>query len=125
MELSSDQLDRGKNLYEATLECDPTHRADFLQQNSTDDAASQDVRRQLTEHENVKSFLSTVPFIDYRRLVSQPEERFAPGEVLAERFPIVGPVQEPAISYLASYVETFPYDASMPELPPVHGTSRC
>jgi hypothetical protein len=78
MEMSSDQLDRVKNLYEAALECDPTHRADFLRQNSTDDAASEDVRRQLTEHENVQSCLSTVPFIDYRRPVSQPKERFAP-----------------------------------------------
>lgn len=90
MEMSSDQLDRVKNLYEAALECDPTHRADFLQQNSTDDTGSEDVRRQLTEHENVQSFLSTVPLIDYRRPVSQPKERFAPGEVLAERFRIVG-----------------------------------
>jgi hypothetical protein len=93
MEMSSDQLDRVGNLYEAPLECDPTHCADFLQQNSTDDAANEDVRRQLrqlTEHENARSFLAMVPFIDYRRPVSQPKKRFAPGEVLAERFRIVG-----------------------------------
>ena len=90
MEMSSDRLDRVTNLYEAALECDPTHRADFLPQDSTDAAASEDVRRQLTEHENVQSFLSTVPFIDYRRPVSQSKDRFAPGEVLAERFRIVG-----------------------------------
>ena len=90
MGTSSDQLDRVKDLYEAALECDPTHRADSLQRNSTDDAASEEVRRQLTEHENVGSFLSTVPFIDYRQPVNQPKKRFAPGEVLAERFRIVG-----------------------------------
>ncbi len=45
MEMASDQLDRVKNLYETALECDPTHRADFLQQNSTDYAPSEDVRR--------------------------------------------------------------------------------
>ena len=43
MEMSSDQLDRVKNLYEMALECDPTHRADFLPQDCTDAAASEDV----------------------------------------------------------------------------------
>jgi serine/threonine protein kinase len=90
MGMSSDQCVRVKDLYEAALRYDPTHGADFLQRNSMDDPGSEEVRRQLTGQENAASFLSTVPFIDYRQPVNQPKKRFAPGEVLAERFRIVG-----------------------------------
>lgn len=89
MGMSSHQRDCVKDLHEAALECDTTHRADFLQRNNTDDVASEKARRQLTEHENVASFLSTVPFIDDLPPVSQTKKQFAPGEVLAERFRIV------------------------------------
>jgi serine/threonine protein kinase len=88
MVMSIDQLDRVKNLYEAALQCDPAHREDFLQRNNTDDAVSEEVRRLLAEHENVGFSMPTV--IDYRVPVNQPGKRFAPGEVLAERFRIVG-----------------------------------
>jgi eukaryotic-like serine/threonine-protein kinase len=90
MGMSLDQRDRVKNLYEAALKCNPAHRADFLRRNSTDDAVSEEVWRLLAEHENVGSFLSMPTVIDYRVPVNQPGKRFAPGEVLAERFRIVG-----------------------------------
>ena len=90
MGMSLDRWDRVKNLYEAALKCNPVHRAEFLQRNSTDDAVSEDVRRLLEEHESAGSFLSMPTVLDYRLPVNQPEKRFAPGEVLAERFRIVG-----------------------------------
>src|SRR4030095_1425489 len=89
MEMSADQWGRAKDLYEGALECDPTYRADLPQRNGTDDTASEEVGRQLSEHENIESFLSTVPFINLRRPVNTPGKRFAPGEVLAERFRII------------------------------------
>jgi serine/threonine protein kinase len=90
MGMSLDQRYRVKILYEAALKCNSAHRADFLQWNSTDDAVNEEVRRLLAEHENVGRFLSMPTVIDYRVPVNQPEKRFAPGEVLAERFRIVG-----------------------------------
>src|SRR5438270_13608741 len=90
MGMSLDQWDRAKNLYEVALKSNPAYRADFLRRNSTDDAVSEEVRRLLAEHENIESFLSMPTVIDYRVPVNQPGKRFAPGEVLAERFRIVG-----------------------------------
>ena len=88
MARSADQWGRAKDRYEGALECDPKYRLAPPQRNGTDDTASEEVRRQLWEHE--ESSLSTVPFIDFRRPVNAPGNRFAPGEVLAERFRIVG-----------------------------------
>jgi eukaryotic-like serine/threonine-protein kinase len=90
MGMSSDQWGRAKDLYESALECNPTYRADLLERNGTDDTASEEVRRQPSEHENVGSSRSTVPSMDFRRAVSPLGNRFTPGEVLAERFRIVG-----------------------------------
>jgi serine/threonine protein kinase len=90
MEMSADQWGRAKDLYEGALECAPTYRADLPQRNGTDDTASEEVRRQPSEPESAGSSLSTVPFMDFRRPVNPPGNRFAPGEVLAERFRIVG-----------------------------------
>src|SRR5438552_12112993 len=90
MGMSLDQRDRAKNLYEAALKCNAAHRADFFQRNSMDAAVREEVRRLLAERENVGSFLSMPTVIDYRLPVNQPGKRFAPGEVLAERFRIVG-----------------------------------
>lgn len=89
MGISPEQWDHVKDLYEAALECDPTQRADFLRQNSADDLVSKEVQRLLVEHDNVGSFLSTPPFVDRWLPAIQPEKRFAPEEVLAERFRIV------------------------------------
>jgi eukaryotic-like serine/threonine-protein kinase len=90
MVMSLDRWDRAKNLYEAALKCNPAHRVEFLQRNSTDDAVSEEVRRLLAEQENAGSFLSMPTVLDYRLPVNQPGKRFVPGEVLAERFRIVG-----------------------------------
>lgn len=90
MGMSPEQWDRVKDLYEAALECDPTQRADFLQRNTTDEVVRKEALRLLAEHDNVGSFLSTPPFVDYELPAEQPEKRFVPGELLAERFRIVG-----------------------------------
>jgi serine/threonine-protein kinase len=88
MDISPDQWQQVKDLYEAALECSPAQRADFLAKNSSDEVVSKEVLRLLAEEDHVGEFLSTPPFVDYR-LPEQPEKRFAPGEVLAERFRIV------------------------------------
>ena len=90
MGMSPEQWDLVKDLYEAALECDSTQLADFLQRNTTDEIVRTEVRRLLAEHDNAGSFLSTAPLVDYLLPPQQPENRFVPGEVLAERFRIVG-----------------------------------
>src|SRR6266852_3011046 len=90
MGISPEQWDRVKDLYESALECDPTQRADFLRRNSADEVVRKEVQRLLAEHDDVGSFLSTAPFVDHWLPAKQPEQRFGPGEVLAERFRILG-----------------------------------
>jgi eukaryotic-like serine/threonine-protein kinase len=89
MEMSPEQWGQVKDLYEAALEHDASQRAAFLQRNGTDEVIRKEVLRLLEEHDNVGSFLSTPPFVDHRVPTLQPEARFAPGEVLAERFRII------------------------------------
>ena len=89
MEMSPNQWDRIKELYEAALECNPTQRAAFVQRNAEDEIVQQEVCRLLAEHDNLDSFLSTPPFIDRRLKPTYSLERLAPGEVLGGRFRIV------------------------------------
>ena len=89
MRLSPEQWNLVKDLYEAALECDSSKLADFLHRNTADELVKTEVRRLLAEHNNVGSFLSTPAFADYQILPHQAKKRFAPGEVLAERFRII------------------------------------
>lgn len=89
MGISREEWGRVKELYEAALECDASLRADFLQRNTTDAVVREEVVRLLGEHAQVGSFLSIPPFVDYPLLPDHSEKRFAPGEVLADRFRIV------------------------------------
>jgi len=88
MEMSPEQWELVKDLYEAALECDPTKRAEFVQQNTSDEVVRAEAMRLLAAHPNVGSFLSTPPFADDRFPAEQPVKRFATGEILAERFRI-------------------------------------
>ena len=90
MMMSPEQWNRVKELYEEALECDPPLRAHLVQRNTTDDIIRAEVLRLLTEHDRVGSFLSTPPFVDLRDSPEESENRFTPGEVLADRFRIVG-----------------------------------
>jgi eukaryotic-like serine/threonine-protein kinase len=90
MPMSPEQWDRVKVLYEASLDCDPTQRAGFLQRKTADEVVRAEVLRLLAEHDSLGSFLSTPPFVDDRPLPEPLVRRFAPGEVLSERFRIVG-----------------------------------
>ena len=89
MGISPEQWNLVKDLYEVALECDSTQLADFLQRNTNDEVVRTEVRRLLAEHDHVGSFLSAAPLADYQLPPQQPEKRFVPGEVLAERFRIV------------------------------------
>jgi serine/threonine protein kinase/cephalosporin-C deacetylase-like acetyl esterase len=89
MGMLREQWDRVKDLYEEALECDSAQRADFVQRNTTDEVVRAEVRRLLAGHDKAGSFLSTPPVADYQLPRQQPGSRFAPGEVLAERFRIV------------------------------------
>jgi serine/threonine protein kinase/tetratricopeptide (TPR) repeat protein len=88
MEMSPEQWDKVKELYESALECSPTQRADFLQRISADELVRQEVQRLLAGHEEATSFLSVPPYANYPLVTNQPETRFARGEVLAGRFRI-------------------------------------
>lgn len=90
MAMSPEQWERVKDLYEAALECNLSQRAAFLQRNSADEVVRVEVRRLLAEHDDLGSFLSTPPFVDYRLSCERPEKRFAVGDVLAQRFRIIG-----------------------------------
>ena len=89
MHMHPEQWDRVKELYEKALERDPTQRADFVQRMSTDVVVRTEVLRLLSEHDNVGSFLSTPPLVDYGLPAAQVEKQFAPGEVLAGRFRVI------------------------------------
>jgi len=86
--MSPEQWERVKNLYGAALECSPTQRTAFLQQNEQDEVVREEVRRLLAENDGLGSFFSTPPFID-RRLNRSHSEQFTSGEMLAGRFRIV------------------------------------
>src|SRR6266480_2816981 len=88
MGMSPEQWERVKNLYGAALECSPTQRTAFLQQNEQDEVVREEVRRLLAENDGLGSFFSTPPFID-RRLNRSHSEQFTSGEMLAGRFRIV------------------------------------
>jgi eukaryotic-like serine/threonine-protein kinase len=89
MEISPEQWDRVKELYEAALECSPSQRTAFLRKNAEDKIVCEEVKRLLSERENLDSFLSTPAFIDRRPNPMCSPERLASGEVLAGRFRIV------------------------------------
>ena len=89
MEMSPKQWDRVKELYEAVLERSPAQRVTFLQQNEKDETVRGEVRRLLAEQDSMGSFLSKSPFADFR-LAAAGEKRIASGELLAERFRILG-----------------------------------
>lgn len=90
MGMSPEQWELAKDLYEAALECDSAQRADFLQRTTADEFVREEVRRLLVEHHHVGTFLSIPLFADSLLAAEQKQKRFAPGEVLAERFRIVG-----------------------------------
>jgi serine/threonine protein kinase len=87
--MSPEQWDCVKDLYEEALERDSAQRADFVQRNTTDEVVRAEVRRLLAGHDKAGSFLSTPPVADCQLPPQQPGSRFAPGEVLADRFRIV------------------------------------
>jgi serine/threonine protein kinase len=82
MRMPSNESDRVRDLYKAASQCGPANCTDFLRRNSADEVESE-------EHENIGSLLSTALFVNDKQPVKQPTKRFAPGEVLAERFRIV------------------------------------
>jgi serine/threonine protein kinase/formylglycine-generating enzyme required for sulfatase activity/cephalosporin-C deacetylase-like acetyl esterase len=89
MDLSPEQWDRVKELYDEALQCDPTQRAAFLLAKTTDKVVRQEVVRLLAAQDTLGSFLSTPPFVDHQVPSGQPMKRFAPGEILAARFRIL------------------------------------
>ncbi|HTQ61263.1 MAG TPA: protein kinase [Candidatus Solibacter sp.] len=83
------QWERVKALYQTALECHPTRRTSFLEENERDEMVRAEVHRLLAVHDRLGTFLSSPPFVDPRRVAANPPERLAPGEVLARRFRIV------------------------------------
>jgi eukaryotic-like serine/threonine-protein kinase len=90
MEISPKQWDRVKELFEGTLECSPHQRAAFLQRNTDDEVVRDEVNRLLAEHDDLGSFLSTPAFIDPRLHPTELGEQLVPGEVVAQRFRVIG-----------------------------------
>ncbi len=89
MEISPQQWDRVKELFEAALECSPAQRASFLLQHERDEVVRKEVVRLLAEHDDLHGFLSTSPYFDARVPATESERRIEAGRVLAGRFQIV------------------------------------
>jgi eukaryotic-like serine/threonine-protein kinase len=89
MEISPEQWDRVKELYEAALERSPIQRTAFLERNAEDEIVREEVSRLLTEHDKISGFLSIPPYVDPSFDPTYSPQRLAPGEVLAGRFRIV------------------------------------
>jgi serine/threonine protein kinase/formylglycine-generating enzyme required for sulfatase activity/dienelactone hydrolase len=89
MEISPQQWERVKELYEAALTCDASQRDQVLRVSATDSAILDEVRRLLAEHDGLGSFLSTTVLGHYVLPDRPPGQRFIPGQVLARRFRIV------------------------------------
>src|ERR1700752_63398 len=89
MGMTPKQWQRVNELYQPALECSPTQRTSFLEQNERDEMVRAEVHRLLGVHDRLGTFLSSPPFVDPRRTRANPPERLAPGEVLAGRFRIV------------------------------------
>jgi serine/threonine protein kinase/tetratricopeptide (TPR) repeat protein len=89
MKMSPEQWEQVKDLYDAASECDSAVRSEFLRRGTTDEVVYVEVRRLLAENESVGSFLSVPPYIDPRLPPEQLPKRFAPGEILAERFRVI------------------------------------
>src|SRR5215831_4718757 len=89
MEISPQQWDRVKELYEAALTCDPSQRDEVLRVNATDSAIVDEVRRLLAEHDSLGSFLSTTVLGHLVLPDGLPAQRFIPGQILAARFQVV------------------------------------
>ena len=89
MEISPNQWDRVKQLYESALEQVPAERNTWLQQSEHDELVRQEVRRLLAETDTSSGFLSTPAFIDRRLNPAHYSNRYSPGDTLAGRFRIV------------------------------------
>ena len=89
MEMSPEQWEQVKELYQAALEYTPTQRAAFIREHGEDELVRQEVSRLLVEQDELGSFLSTPPFFDPHQAPAKPERRFQPGELLSQRFRIV------------------------------------
>src|ERR1700733_1181044 len=89
MGMTAKQWELVKELYQTALECSPSQRASFLEQNERDEIVRAEVHRLLGVHNRLGSFLSSPPFVDPRWTGANPLERLTPGEVLAGRFRIV------------------------------------
>jgi len=89
MGMTPKQWERVKELYQTALECNPTQRTSFLEQNERDEMVRTEVHRLLAVHDRLGTFLSSPPFVDPRRSDANSPERLAPAEVLSGRFRIV------------------------------------
>ena len=86
MGFSPQQWDRIKQLYESALEHVPASRGEFLQHAEDDPIVRDEVLRLLGEYENLGDFLSAPPFQTGSVSPADTQRRFAPGQVLTERF---------------------------------------
>jgi serine/threonine protein kinase/tetratricopeptide (TPR) repeat protein len=89
MELSPEQWERVKELYENALERDRSQRATFLQHSENEEVVCKEVSRLLVEHDRLGSFFSTPPFVDRHIDPARSSARLSAGELLAGRFRIV------------------------------------
>jgi tetratricopeptide (TPR) repeat protein/tRNA A-37 threonylcarbamoyl transferase component Bud32 len=95
MELTPQQWENVKALFESALEKSPAERTSFLAQAAQDSAVRREVERLLSHHIDSGGFLSkaAVPGRSqsskrHSSIASVPDQSFLPGELVAERFRI-------------------------------------
>jgi tetratricopeptide (TPR) repeat protein/tRNA A-37 threonylcarbamoyl transferase component Bud32 len=87
MELTPEQWENVKTLFETALEKPAAERKSFLATASPDSAVRQEVERLLANYSDAGSFLSASPLGGSFAPASRaPEEVLSPGKLLAERF---------------------------------------
>jgi serine/threonine protein kinase/tetratricopeptide (TPR) repeat protein len=85
MEVTAEQWERIKDLFEGSLECAPEHRTAFLERECTDSFLRGHVETLLKEYENAGNFLESGVLAE----IGSASASFLPGKVLASRFQVI------------------------------------
>src|SRR5579862_2884009 len=89
MELTPQQWENVKALFESALEKNPTERGSFLEGATQDPAVRGEVERLLAHHVESGGFLSQPAVAAAAALVPQPQTPLSSGDFIADRFRII------------------------------------
>ncbi len=88
MEISPENWENVKALFEAALDLAPHERVSLLGSESVDPRVREEVERLLAEHDRARSFLSNPAYANLKLDQTENQGRFVPGELLDGKFRI-------------------------------------